>query len=182
MKNCFCISLRRLCDAWSSLFSDQVFKFSDIKYSRPAAGGVTIKSTVPLCSLWLEWVTQPPEAILNLILPLCFQPITRDKLFHFLLIGGKYFIRVLHTVFCSGGCVAFDLFYTADTEEFKDIISKNLKKVYGVETKEAGILAPYEGAYDIRRRQYDAHRASRLSIPGHALRACDLGRGPGYVL
>ncbi len=67
------------------------------------------------------------------------------------------FIRASHTVFCSGGCGAFDLFYTADSEEFKDIISKHLKKVYGVETKEAGILAPYEAAYDVRRKQYDAH-------------------------
>jgi archaemetzincin len=62
----------------------------------------------------------------------------------------------LHTVFCSGGCGAFDLFYTADTEEFKEIISKNLKTIYGVETRDAGILVPYEGAYDIGRKQYDA--------------------------
>ncbi len=71
----------------------------------------------------------------------------------------------------------FDLFYTADTEEFVDIISKNLKKVYGVETKKAGMLAPYEGAYDIRRRQYNAHtlldHLLRVMRSEHALWALD---------
>jgi archaemetzincin len=71
----------------------------------------------------------------------------------------------------------FDLFYTADSEEFKDIISKNLKKVYGVETKSRGILAPYEGAYDIRRKQYDAHglldHLLRVMRSEHAIWAVD---------
>lgn len=52
-----------------------------------------------------------------------------------------------------------------------------MKKVYGVETKKAGILSPYEGAYDIRRRQYNAHtlldHLLRVMRSEHALWAID---------
>lgn len=51
----------------------------------------------------------------------------------------------------------YDLFYTASSEEFKGNVSKRLREIYGVETRDAGILVPYEGAYNIKRKQYDAH-------------------------
>ena len=56
-----------------------------------------------------------------------------------------------------GVWMQFDLFYTADSEEFKGIVSDKLKQVYGVDTKDRGILEVYEGAYNIKRRQYDSH-------------------------
>jgi len=50
----------------------------------------------------------------------------------------------------------FDLFYTSDSEEFKGIVADKLKQVYGVDTKDRGILRIFEGAYNIKRGQYDA--------------------------
>jgi archaemetzincin len=67
------------------------------------------------------------------------------------------FIRALRITNLCGGTKAFDLFYTADSEEFKGIVSEKLKEVFGVDTRDAGAMAPYEGAYDIRRKQYDSH-------------------------
>ncbi|MDI6897088.1 MAG: peptidase [Methanocella conradii] len=51
----------------------------------------------------------------------------------------------------------FDLFYTADSGEFKGIVARRLQEVYGVSTVDRGKLDMYEGAYDVKRRQYDAH-------------------------
>jgi archaemetzincin len=51
----------------------------------------------------------------------------------------------------------FDLFYTADSEEFKGIVARRLQEVYGAATIDRGKLDIYEGAYNARRRQYDAH-------------------------
>jgi archaemetzincin len=50
----------------------------------------------------------------------------------------------------------FDLFYAADSEEFKGIVSDKLKQVYGVSTKDRGAMEVWEGAYNIKRGQYDA--------------------------
>jgi archaemetzincin len=50
----------------------------------------------------------------------------------------------------------FDLFYTPDSEEFKQIVAKNLKEVYGVTVVDRGVIDVYEGAYNIKRLQYDA--------------------------
>lgn len=50
----------------------------------------------------------------------------------------------------------FDLFYTASSEEFKRIVSDKLKAVYGVSVVDRGLLEAYEGAYNIKRRQYDS--------------------------
>ncbi|HTX44376.1 MAG TPA: peptidase [Methanocella sp.] len=50
----------------------------------------------------------------------------------------------------------FDLFYTPDNEEFKQIVTKKLGEVYRVSWIDRGALDVYEGAYDIKRMQYDA--------------------------
>ncbi len=50
----------------------------------------------------------------------------------------------------------FDLFYTADAAEFKDIVAKKLHEVYGATTVDRGVLGLYEGAYNIKHGQYDA--------------------------
>jgi archaemetzincin len=50
----------------------------------------------------------------------------------------------------------FDLFYTASSDEFKRIVSDKLTEVYGVTVVDRGSLEPYEGAYNIKHRQYDA--------------------------
>lgn len=52
----------------------------------------------------------------------------------------------------------FDLFYTPGSEDFKDTISRRIQEVFpGTNVKDRGILKLYEGAYNIRRRQYDAY-------------------------
>jgi len=51
----------------------------------------------------------------------------------------------------------FDLFYTADAEEFKHNVAHKLKEVYGVPVIDRGVLGMYEGAYHIKHRQFDAH-------------------------
>jgi archaemetzincin len=50
----------------------------------------------------------------------------------------------------------FDLFYTPDCEEFKEIVAKKLHEVYGVAVVDRGVMDVYEGAYNIKRMQYDA--------------------------
>ncbi len=50
----------------------------------------------------------------------------------------------------------FDLFYTPDSEGFKRIIADKLKQVYGIAVVDRGPLDVYDGAYNIRRMQYDA--------------------------
>ncbi len=50
----------------------------------------------------------------------------------------------------------FDLFYTPDSEEFKRIIADKLKQVYGIAVVDRGALDVFEGAYSVKRMQYDA--------------------------
>jgi archaemetzincin len=50
----------------------------------------------------------------------------------------------------------FDIFYSANSAEFKDIVTHKLKQVFGVKTKDRNVMEVYEGAYNIRRRQFDA--------------------------
>ncbi len=50
----------------------------------------------------------------------------------------------------------FDLFYTADAEEFKPIVARKLGEVYGASCTDRGRLDIYEGGYNIRRTQHDA--------------------------
>jgi archaemetzincin len=50
----------------------------------------------------------------------------------------------------------FDLFYTADCEEFKRAVTNKLDEVYGVAAVDRGTLEVFEGAYNIKRMQYDA--------------------------
>jgi archaemetzincin len=50
----------------------------------------------------------------------------------------------------------FDLFYTADAGEFKHIVARKLKEVYGAGVVDRGKLDMYERAYNIKHMQYDA--------------------------
>ncbi len=49
-----------------------------------------------------------------------------------------------------------DLFYTPDCEEFKQTVANGLNDVYGIAVTVRGVLDVYEGAYNIKRIQYDA--------------------------
>ncbi len=49
-----------------------------------------------------------------------------------------------------------DIFYTAGCEEFKGAVAYKLKEVYGATVFDRGIMEVYEGAYNIKRLQYDA--------------------------
>ena len=51
----------------------------------------------------------------------------------------------------------FDLFYTSDTEEYKYSVIRSLEKVYGASVIDRGRLDIYKDAFNIRRRQHDAH-------------------------
>ena len=62
-----------------------------------------------------------------------------------------------HTFQC-GVWMQFDLFYTADAAEFKHVVAQKLNEVYGVSTADRGILDLYEGAYNIKQRQFDAQQ------------------------
>ena len=55
-----------------------------------------------------------------------------------------------------GVWMRFDLFYTADAEEFKYPVAARLREVYGVDSVDRGRLDLFEGAYNIKHRQYDA--------------------------
>ncbi len=57
-----------------------------------------------------------------------------------------------------GVWMRFDLFYTANAAEFKHIVARKLSEIYGVSTADRGVLALYEGAYNIRHYQYDAQQ------------------------
>jgi archaemetzincin len=50
----------------------------------------------------------------------------------------------------------FDLFYTPDCEEFKQTVAEKLKEVYGIIVVDRGVMDVYEGAYNLKRMQYDA--------------------------
>lgn len=76
---------------------------------------------------------------------------------YYLKCGIKYIIFNIHvlTIFF---CMRFDLFYTELGEEYKDIIARKLREVYGdVTVIDRGVMPIYEGAFNIRRHQYDSH-------------------------
>jgi archaemetzincin len=50
----------------------------------------------------------------------------------------------------------FDLFYTPASEEFKQAVANQLNEVYGVSAADRGVMDAFEGAYNIKRFQYDA--------------------------
>jgi len=50
----------------------------------------------------------------------------------------------------------FDLFYTPDSEELKQIVTKKLKEVLSIAVVDRGVMDAYEVAYNIKRMQYDA--------------------------
>jgi archaemetzincin len=55
-----------------------------------------------------------------------------------------------------GVWMRFDLFYAPDCEEFKQAVVKKLKDVYGIGIVDRGVMDVFEGAYNIKRLQYDA--------------------------
>lgn len=71
----------------------------------------------------------------------------------------------------------FDLFYTPGSEEFKHVVAKKLKEVYGVPVVDRGVLDVYESAYNIKRLQYDAQGLLDYLVRGmtseHALWVVD---------
>lgn len=50
-----------------------------------------------------------------------------------------------------------DLFYTAGSAEFKDIVARRLKQTFGVKVIDRGPMPVIDNTYSQERRQYDAY-------------------------
>ncbi|OPY30395.1 MAG: Archaemetzincin [Methanocella sp. PtaU1.Bin125] len=50
-----------------------------------------------------------------------------------------------------------DLFYTDGGASFKDAVARRLGRTFGLEARDRGRMRIYEGAWNERRRQYDAY-------------------------
>jgi len=50
-----------------------------------------------------------------------------------------------------------DLFYTAESKQFRDLVARKISRTFGIEVKDRGILPMFERAYNSSRRQFNSY-------------------------